>query len=82
MEILTSFSYLFFYTFKNSKNSSAKYYRENKERLQKKPHEKYQNLSKRKRKKSNKMVMIKKIIKLSLKMKKLNWFSIKKYVRE
>ena len=29
-----------------SKHSSAKYYPENKERLQKKPHERYQNLSK------------------------------------
>ena len=33
-----------------SKNLSAKYYQENKERLQKKSRERYQNLSKHKKK--------------------------------
>ena len=32
-----------------SKNVSAKYYQENKKRLQKKAHERYQNLSKEKK---------------------------------
>ena len=41
-----------------SKNLSAKYYQENKERLQKKAHERYQNLSKEKKtKKSDNMVV-------------------------
>ena len=41
-----------------SKNLSAKYFQENKERLQKKAHERYQNLSKdEKEKKSNNMVV-------------------------
>ena len=56
MGILTNFSYLFSHIFKNSKNSSAKYYRENKERLQKKPHEKYQNLSKEEKEKKQQYV--------------------------
>ena len=34
-----------------SKNLSAKYYQENKERLQKKAHERYQNLSKEEKEK-------------------------------
>ena len=34
-----------------SKNLSAKYYQENKERLQKKPRERYQNLSKEEKEK-------------------------------
>ena len=48
-----SIFYNSFYNFciyiKMSKNWSAKYYQENKERLQKKAHERYQNLSKEKK---------------------------------
>ena len=42
-----NFSYNFFFIYiKMSKNLSAKYYQENKERLQKKSRKRYQNLSK------------------------------------
>ena len=40
-----------------SKNSSAKYYRENKERLQKRACERYQNLSKEEKEKQNNTVV-------------------------
>ena len=40
---------MFFIYVKLSKNVSAKYYQENKERLQKKARETYQNLSKEKK---------------------------------
>ena len=56
-----------------SKNLSAKCYQENKERLQKKAREKYQNLSKEEKKNYN---MIVNITKISQKMKKINWLSI------
>ena len=51
-----------------SKNLSAKYYQENKERMQKKSHEKCQNLSKEEKEKSNNMVV--NDTKISQKMKK------------
>ena len=57
-----------------SKNVSAKYFLENKERLQKKAHERYQNLSKDEKEKSNNMVV--NVTKISQKMKKINWLSI------
>ena len=58
-----------------SKNLSAKYYQENKERLQKKSCERYQNLSKHKKKATiDNMVM--NITKISQKMTKVDWFSI------
>ena len=57
-----------------SKNLSAKYFQENKERLQKKAHERYQNLSKDEKEKSNNMVV--NVTKISQKMKKINWLSI------
>ena len=58
-----------------SKNLSAKYYQENKERLQKKARERYQIFLKKKKKKAN-------VTKISQKMKKINWLSIeKKYYR-
>ena len=57
-----------------SKNLSAKYFLENKERLQKKAHERYQNLSKDEKEKSNNMVV--NVTKISQKMKKINWLSI------
>ena len=49
------------------KNLSAKYYQENKERLQKKARERYQNLSKEGKFK---------------KMKKIKWWSIEKNIIE
>ena len=63
-----------------SKNLSARYYQENKERLQKKAHERYQNLSKEEKEKRGKMVM--NVIKISQKMKKINWLGIEKYIIE
>ena len=59
-----------------SKTSSAKYYQENKERLQKKARERYRIFLKRKKKKSNNMVM--NVTKISQKMKKIIWLSIEK----
>ena len=60
-----------------SKNLSAKYYQENKERMQKKSHEKYQSLSKEEKEKSNNMVV--NDTKISQKMKKkISWLSIVK----
>ena len=58
------------------KDSSAKYYQKNKERLQKRACERYQNLSKEERKKSDSMIMNE--IKISLKMKNMGWFSTEK----
>ena len=51
-----------------SKNLSAKYYHENKERLQKKACEKYQNLFKEEKEKSDNMAV--NLTKISQKMKK------------
>ena len=53
------FFIIFFFTYiKLSKYSSAKYYQDNKERLQRKARERYQSLSKeKKRKKSYNMVL-------------------------
>ena len=59
-----------------SKNLSAKYYQEIKERLQKKAHEKYKIFLKKKKKKSDNMVM--NVTKISQKMKNKSLFSIKK----
>ena len=56
-----------------SKNLSAKYYQENKERLQKKARERYQIFLKKKKKKAN-------VTKISQKMKKINWLSIEKKI--
>ena len=61
------------------KNLSAKYYQENKETLQKKAHESYQ-IQRRKRKRSNNMVV--NIKKISQKMRKINWLSIEKNIIE
>ena len=58
------------------KDSSVKYYQKNKERLQKRACERYQNLSKEERKKSDSMIMNE--IKISLKMKNMGWFSTEK----
>ena len=60
------------------KDLSAKYYQENKERLQKKASERYQNLSKEEQEESNNMVM--NVTKISQKMKKINWLNIEKNI--
>ena len=57
---------------------SAKYYQENKERLQKKALERYQNLSKEEKEKNHNMVV--NVTKISQKMKKRNWLSIDKNI--
>ena len=62
-----------------SKNLSAKHYQENIERLQKRARERYQNLSKEKKKKSDNMVV--NVPKISQKMKKINWLSVEKNIR-
>ena len=61
-----------------SKNLSAKYYQENKERLQKKARETFQNLCKDE--KSNNMVV--NVANISQEMKKRNWLSIEKNIIE
>ena len=61
------------------KNLSAKYYQENKERLQKKASERYQNLSKEGEKNSDNMVV--NVTKIS-QMKKLHWLRIEKNIIE
>ena len=63
-----------------SKNLSVKHYQENKERLQKKAREIYQNLSKEEKKKSYNMVV--NVTKISQKMKKINWLSTEKNIIE
>ena len=60
------------------KDLSAKYYQENKERLQKKASERYQNLSKEEQEESDNMVM--NVTKISQKMKKINWLNIEKNI--
>ena len=57
-----------------SKNLSAKYYQENKERLQKKARERYQNLSIEEKEKSDNMIV--NITKISQTIKKVNLLSI------
>ena len=51
------FIIFFFIIIKTSKNLSAKYYQENKDRLQKRPSERYQNLSLEGKKKSKNLVV-------------------------
>ena len=63
-----------------SKNLSAKYYLENKERLQKKLVKDIKILLKKKKKKSNNMVV--NVAKIYQKMKKINWLSIEKNITE
>ena len=62
------------------KNLSGKYYQENKERLQNKARERYQNLSKKENEKTNNMVA--KVTKISQKMKNNCLFNIEKNVIE
>ena len=63
-----------------SKNSSAKYYQDNKERLQKKTIERYQNLSKEEKEKINNMIL--NGTKISQEMKKVNFLSKEKNIIE
>ena len=70
--------FLFFTYIKIYKLLSAKYYQENKERLQKKALERYQNLSKEEKEKNHNMVV--NVTKISQKMKKRNWLSIDKNI--
>ena len=59
-----------------SENLSAKYYLDNKERLQRKPREKYYSLSQEETQKSNNMVVSN--TKIYRKMKNKSWFGIEK----
>ena len=61
-----------------SKNLSAKYYQENKERLQKKLLKDIKMFLKKKKKKSDNMVV--NVTKISQKMKKIDWLSIEKSI--
>ena len=67
-----------------SKNLSAKYYQENKDRLQKRPSERYQNLSlEGKEKKQEFGREHVNITKISQKMKeKINWLSVEKNIKK
>ena len=62
-----------------SKNLYTKYYQENKEKLQIKARERYQNLSKEEKEKSSNMVV--NITKISQKMKNKSLLSIEKKYR-
>ena len=61
-----------------SKYLSTKYYPENKKRLQKKPRERYQNLSKEEKRKKRHVVV--NVTKISQEVKKINWLSIEKNI--
>ena len=63
-----------------SKNLSAEYYQENKEKLQNKLVKDIKIFLKKKKEKSNNMVV--KVTKISQKMKKLNWLSKEKNIVE
>ena len=63
-----------------SKNFSAKYYHENKERIQKKARETCQNLFKKEKEKSDNIIM--NVTKIFQNMKKLNWLNIEIYIIE
>ena len=62
------------------RNLSAKYYQENKEILQKKLLKDIKIFLRKKKKKSNNMVV--NVTKISLEMKKINWLSIEKSIIE
>ena len=61
-----------------SKKLFAKYYQENKEKLQKKAPERYQNLPKEENEKKKKKNTVVKVTKIFQKMKKIHWLSIEK----
>ena len=63
-----------------SSNLSAKYYKENKERLQKKLVKNIKIFLKKKKKKESNMIV--NVTKISQKMKKINWLSIEKKIIE
>ena len=63
-----------------SKSSSAKYYQENRKRVQKKAPERYQYLSKEEKEKSDNMVM--NVTKIFQKMKSKTLLSIEKNITE
>ena len=63
-----------------SKNLSAKYYQENKERLEKKASERYQNPSREEKEKKRQYG--REVTKVSQKMKSINWLSIEKSIIE
>ena len=63
-----------------SKSSSAKYYQENRKRVQKKAPERYQYLSKEEKEKSDNMVM--NVTKIFQKMKNKTLLSIEKNITE
>ena len=63
-----------------SKNSSATYYQDNTERLQKTTIERYQNLSKEEKEKINNMIL--NVTKISQEMKKVNFLSKEKNIIE
>ena len=65
-----------------SKNLSAKYYQENKERLQQKARERYQSLSKKKKKKKKSNNMVVNVTKISQKIKNKSLLSIAKSIIE
>ena len=64
-----------------SKDSPAKYYQNNKERLQKKAHERYQSLSKEKKKKNDNNMVVNDT-RTYQKMKVKNLLSIEKDIRK
>ena len=61
-----------------SKNLSAKYYQENKERLQRKLGKDIKIFLKNKKNKSDNMIV--KVTKVSQKMKAINWLSLEKNI--
>ena len=65
-----------------SKNLSAKYYQENKERPQKNARERYQNLFKEDKEKKKSKNMIVNVTKISQKMNKINRSTIGKNIIE
>ena len=73
-----TFSIIFFIYIKTSKNLSAKYFQENKERLQKKARERYKNISKEENEKSYNM----KVTKIFRRMKNKSLLSIEKKIIE
>ena len=73
-----TFSIIFFIYIKTSKNLSAKYFQENKERLQKKARERYKNISKEENEKSYNM----KVTKIFRRMINKSLLSIEKKIIE
>ena len=70
--------YIFFIYIKIPKDSSAKYYQNNKERLKKKARERYQSISKEEKEKNDNMVA--KVTKIYQKMKNKGLLIIEKII--